>query len=173
VDLDPVRTGFPRPTGPVGEAADELLNLLGRHPLALESVDRLGLVRRAPALLELDAADVALSAGEGELDDIPAAVLVDAAHELAPEGDRLVAVDVRVVGDDQAPRVDRRVRGDDRAHSAARELEIPVHVRRGAHAVVVVEATRKAGAKDPVLHLERAEPQGLEDHGRIGQTASS
>ena len=120
MDLDPVRAGLARSPRSLREALDELRDLRGRHPLALEAVDRLGLVRRAPALLELDAADVALTPREGELDDVLAVVLVDAPYELAPERDRLVPVDVRVVGDDQAARMDRRVRGDDRAHAAAR-----------------------------------------------------
>jgi hypothetical protein len=109
VDLDAVGARLARAAGGAGEAADELLNRRPAHALALEAMDRLGLVGRAPAFLELDAAEVPLPAGEGELDDVLAVVLVDALHELAPERHRLVTVDVRVVGHDQPARVDRRV----------------------------------------------------------------
>jgi hypothetical protein len=77
-------------------------------------MDRLRLVRRAPASLELDSAQVALPAREGELDDVLALELVDAPNKLAPERDRLAPVDVGVVGNDQPAWVDRRVGGDDR-----------------------------------------------------------
>ena len=62
----------------LGEAVDELADVVDGHALAAEPVDRLRLVRRAPALLELDAAEVALPAREGELDDVAAVVLVHA-----------------------------------------------------------------------------------------------
>ena len=159
----PSGAGLARPARALGEAVDELADLVDGHPLALEPVDRLRLVGRAPALLELDAAEVALPAREGELDDVPAVVLVDALDELAPERDGLVAVDVRVVRDDQAARVDRRVRGDDRADAAARELQVPVEMWPGAGSVVVVEAAGEARAEDAVLDLERPERERLEE----------
>ena len=88
-------------------------------------------------------------------------------HELAPERDRLVPVDVRVVGDDQAARVDRRVRGDDRAHAAARRLQVPVDVGLGPGAVVGREAAGEARAEDPVL--DREVPEG--EAARRGRSA--
>ena len=157
----------------LGEAVDEPADVVDGHALAPQPVDRLRLVRRAPALLELDAPQVALPAREGELDDVAAVVLVHAPDDLAPEGDGLVAVDVRVVRDDQAARVDRRVRGDDRADAAARELQIPVDMGLVARAVVVVEAAGEARAEDAVLDLERPEPERLEDRRDVGGHAAS
>ena len=93
VDLDAVQAGFLRPPSSLGERLRHLLDLRLRHPLALEPVQRIGLVGRAPAALELDAVDVALAAAERELEDVRAAVLVHAAAELAPERDPLVGLD--------------------------------------------------------------------------------
>ena len=168
MDLDPVRPGLARPPRPGREAADDLRDVGLRHPLAAQAVDGLGLVGRAPPLLVDDPADVALAARESELDEVPAVVLVHLPDERAPEGDRLVAVDVRVVRDDQAARVHRSVRRDDRTDAAARELEIPVDVRLVAGAVVVVEPPGKARAKDAVLQLEVPEAERLEDDRRVG-----
>jgi hypothetical protein len=126
-------------------------------------VDRLWLVGRAPALLVDDAADVALPAGERELDEILGALVVDLVDELAPERDRLVAVDVRVVRDDDPARVDGGVGGDDRPDAAARELQVPVDVDARAGAVVVVEPAGEAGAEDAVLDRQVPELKRRED----------
>ena len=64
-----------------------------RHPLAREPVHRLGFVGRAEPFSELEAADVALAAARGQLDDVLAVVLVDPLAELAPERDPVVAID--------------------------------------------------------------------------------
>src|SRR5436189_15221 len=93
VDLDPVGTGLPRTAGRIREPLHQLLDLRDRHPFGGEPVNRLLLAGRAPALLVLDAAEVALAARERELHDVPAVVLVDTLDELAPEWDRLVSVD--------------------------------------------------------------------------------
>src|SRR5207244_11582901 len=79
--LDTVGACLARAPRRLREAAHELLDVGHRHPLAAQAVDRLRLVGRAPSLLELDAPDVALPAGERELDDVLAVVLVDAAHD--------------------------------------------------------------------------------------------
>ena len=104
----------------------------------------------------LDPADVPLAPRVGDLDDVAAVVLVHPRDELAPEGDAVVAVDVRVAGDDQAARVHGRVRRDDRADPRAREPDVPADPRLGAGPVVVVEATGEAGAEEAVLDRERS-----------------
>ena len=130
---------------------------------AREAVQRLIALGRAPALLELDAGDVALPAAVRELHDEPAVVLVDGVAERAPERDALVAIDRGVVGDDAAADRHRDERRDDRAHAAARELGLPVDARLVAGAVVVVEPARHVRAEDPVLHRQVAERERLED----------
>ncbi len=73
-----------------------------RHALALEAVQRVALVGRAQALRVFDAGNVALAAAVTELQDVAAVVLVHGVAERAPEGDRLVAIDGRVVREDAA-----------------------------------------------------------------------
>ena len=106
VHLDPVRAGFAGAVGSPTEVADDLTDLLHRHPLAGEAVQGLSLPRRAQALRVLDPADVALPSRVRDLDDVAAVVLVNSGYELAPEGDAVVPVDVGVARDDQSPRMD-------------------------------------------------------------------
>ena len=172
VDLDPVGAGLARAARGLREALDDLLDLGLRHGDALEAVDRLRLARRAPALLVDDAADVALPARERELREVLAVVLVHLVDQLAPERDRLVAVDVRVVRHDDPARVDGCVGRDDRADPAARELEVPVDVDARAGSVVVVEAAGEARAQHAVLDRQVLELERREDDAVAHATAS-
>jgi hypothetical protein len=167
VDLDPVGAGLACAPRSLREPLHELLDLGNRHPLALETVDRLLLVGRAPALLELDPSEVPLSPRERELHDVLAVVLVDALDELAPERDRLVTVDVRVVRDDQAAWMHRCVRRDDRPDAAAGELQVPVDVDLRSGAVVVVEPAGEARPEHTILDRQVPKLQRLEDDARI------
>ena len=164
VELDAVEAGLPRPPGSRRERGRDLPQLRGSRPLGLEPVQRVGLARRAQALpVEVEPTDVSLPAAVGELQDVLAVVLVDALPELAPERDRPVVVDGRVVGDDEPALLDSAPRGDDRADAAARELELPVDARPGPRAVVVVEPPRDARAQSAVLDREVPELQRFED----------
>jgi hypothetical protein len=139
VHLDAVCTRFAGAARSLRERFDDLADLGVRHALAFEPVQRLALAGRREALLVLDSGHVALPARERDLDDVATIVLVDALDELAVEGDELVPVDVRVVGNDQPTRVDGRVRRDDRADPAPGELHVPVDPDLGPGTVVVVE----------------------------------
>jgi hypothetical protein len=95
VHLDAVQPGGPRPPRAGGERPLDRLDVRLRRLLGLEAVQGVGLVRRAQAFAVGEGRDVPLPARVGELDDIPAAVLVDALAELAPEGDAFVLIDRR------------------------------------------------------------------------------
>src|SRR5919109_1194694 len=172
-ELDSVGARLPRTARARGEGVDQLVDLGRRQALALEAVQRFGLVRRADALRELEAADDPLAAGVCELEDVLAVVLVDAVDELAPERDAVVAVDERVAGEQPPARLDGRVRGDDCAYAAAGRLQVPVDARLRPGAVVVVPAPARARPEDAVLHGQVAEAQRLEDdacaHGRTAR----
>src|SRR4051794_21267139 len=100
MQLDTVKTSRPRAARPRGKRLHGRMDFVHRHPLAFESMQRVGLVRRAEPLRIFDAWDVALPPAVAELQDVPAVVFVDALPELAPEGDPLVAVDRGVVRHD-------------------------------------------------------------------------
>ena len=127
-----------------------------------ESVERIGLPRRTQRRRDLEPRDVALPAAVGELNDVPAVVLVHATAELAPERDLVVAVDTRIVRHDPASQVDRHPRRDDRPHPTPGELELPIDPGLRAGTVVEVEAPGDVRAKDPVGRGEAAKPQRLE-----------
>src|SRR5262245_11839279 len=126
MDLDTVETGKSCPSRGGGKGGDDLFDLRDRHPLAPETVESFRVVGATPALREFDPSQVALAAGEGDLDDVLTVVLVDPASEFPPEGDAVVAIDVGVPRHDQAAGMDRRVGRDDRPDPAAGEAEIPV-----------------------------------------------
>ena len=171
-DLDAVEPGLLRAARGLREHVDDLGDLLRRHRLAREAVQRLGLAGGGERLVPLEERHDALAAGVDDLEDVGAAGLADALAELPPERDRLVRVDVRVAGDDAAAGVDRRVRGDDRADAAAGEAEVPVGAHLRARAVVVVEPSRHAGAQDAVANGQRPERQRLEDRVRAHLTSA-
>jgi hypothetical protein len=153
MDLDAVEPGLAGAARSLPERRSNLAQLRRGRLLGLEPVERVGLRRRAQALLELDARDVPLPAPVGELEDVPAAVLVDVLADLPPERNVLVAVDRRVARDDLPAPVDAAPRRDDRADAAARELQLPVDPRLRAGAVVVVEAAGDARAEEAVADL--------------------
>ena len=145
-----------------GERAHDVGDLDGSHRLAREPVHGVALPGRAEPRLELEAADVALAAAVGELDDVEAAVRVDAFPQLAPECDALVAVGGRVAGNDPAADVDGHERRDDRADPGSGEPLLERDAGARARAVVAVEAPRDARAQDPVGNREVAKRERLE-----------
>ena len=163
VQLDAVEPGFARAPRALRVGLDRLPNLLGRHPVALEAVRRIRLVRGAQAARIFDALDVALPAAMTELQDVLAVMRVNRLAEGAPERNVAIVIDHRVVRDDPPAQVHRHERRHDRADPAFRELHFPVDARLIAGAVVVVEASRDVGADDAVLDGQIAERQWLED----------
>src|SRR4030095_9985372 len=75
----------------------------------------------------------------------------------------LVAIDGGVVRDDAPANQHRHERRDDRPDAAARGLRLPVDARLIPRSVVVVEAARDIGTKNPVLDGQVPESQGFED----------
>ena len=177
MELDAVEPGLSRAPRAGCERARDLSQLRRRRPLGLEAVQRLGLARRAePLPVEVEPANVSLPAAVRELQDVLAVVLVDALAELAPERDRPVVVDRRVVGDDEPALVDPAPGGDDRADATAGELELPVDAGPRPGSLVVVETPRDARAQDAVLDPEVPERERLEREcggGGHGWVASS
>ena len=94
VHLDAVRARFAGAAGSPTEVADDLVDLLHRHPLALEAVQGLSLPRRAQALRGTRSRRCRADVRVRDLDDVAAVVLVNPGYELAPEGDAVVPVDV-------------------------------------------------------------------------------
>jgi hypothetical protein len=90
------------------------------------------------------AAEVHLSPGVVELQDVLAVVLVHLLADGTPEGYLSVVVDGREVGDVAARDGDGDERRDDGADAAARKLLLPVDARLRARAVVVVKPARDA-----------------------------
>ena len=166
VQLHAVETGLTRSPRARRERLHRLLYLHHRHPLALEPVQRVALVRRAQALLVLDARHITLATGVAQLHDEPAVVLADLHTELVPERDPLVGVDRRVVRDDTTSNRHRHERRDDRPHASPGELHLPVDPSLRTGPVVVVEPARHVRAEDSVLDGEIAKRQRLEN--RIG-----
>src|SRR4051794_5712922 len=70
VDFDTVETGFADAPRGVREGADCLANLVGRHPFAGETVERVRFVGRAEPDAGFWTGDIALAAAVGELDDV-------------------------------------------------------------------------------------------------------
>ena len=163
--LDAVQSGFARAARGLCELADHIADLVDLQRAARKAVDRLGIVGRPQCDVVAEAGQDAFPPCVHELDDVLAVVLVDAPTELAPEGDPVVRVEVRIAGDDVTPLVDRSVRGDDRADATACELQVPVDPDLGARPVVVVETARDARADNAVLDGQAPQVQGLEDHG--------
>jgi len=67
-----------------------------------------------------------LAAAVAQLQDELAVVFVDPLAETPPEWDSLVAIDVRIVGQDASADADRDVRRDDGADPASGELRLPI-----------------------------------------------
>jgi hypothetical protein len=158
--------GLARAARGLCEPADDVADLLDGQRPTPEPVHRLRVARRPEPRVVAEAGEDPLTPCEDELGEVAAVVLVDAPAELAPERNPLVAVQVRVPGDDVAAFVDGRVGGDDRAHAPAGEPLVPGDPNVGAGPVVVVEAARDARAHDAVLERQPAELQRLEDNGR-------
>ncbi len=166
VQFHAVRPGLARAPRPLAEGLDDILNLVGRHPLALEPVQRVLVVGRAEALGVLDPRHVALTAAVAQLQDVLAVALaMDLLDEPLPERDARVAIDRRVVGHDAAAHRHRHERRDDRADAAPGELDLPVDPRLVARPVVVVEPPGDVRAKHAVLDRQVPERQRREEVG--------
>ena len=168
VDLDPVEARLPRSAGAGREAPGDVPELRRRRALRREAVERIALAGGAEPACELDPGEVALTTAVGELEDVPAAMLVDARRPSSRQnGIRSSRLDRCVARDDEPSPVDSAPGGDDRPDAAPGEAKLPVDPRSRAGAVEVVEAARDARTKDPIRDLEVAEPQRRED--RVGQ----
>src|SRR5215471_8393737 len=87
-----------------------------------------------------------------ELHDELAVVLVDFLAHRAPEGDLVVVVDHRVVGQNPSGDMDGDERGDNRPTAAAGELLLPVDARLRPRAIVIIPTARDAGAEQTIFH---------------------
>src|SRR4029078_6428533 len=119
--------------------------------------------RKARLLEVFDFGVVALSSSVAQLHDVLTVVFLNLLADRAPERDLVVVVDHGVIRQDAAFEVDWNKRGDNRADAAPREFFSPVDAGLPARPVVVIESTRNAGPKQPVLDGEIPEFQRLED----------
>ena len=163
VQLHAVEAGLARPARAFGKRRHRLLDVGGRHPLALEAVQRILVVGRAERVLVLDAADVALASRVAQLHDEFTVVLVHRLADGTPERHTLVLVDGGVVRNDASANLHRHERRDDRADTTLGELHFPVDARLVAGTVVVVESAGDVRPEDPILDGEVLELERLED----------
>ena len=129
----------------------------------MKAIQSLVLVGRTETLFIFDTADIALPPRMAQLQDVLAIVFMNAAAELTPKRNSVVALDERISGHDSSPKLHRNIRRDDRPDSALRELQLPVDARLISRAVVVVETARNVRPENAVLDGQIPELQRSED----------